>query len=106
MPSHLNVQPSRSRKMATYSEVKSGLDQIAVIMAANKSVLTNGKNLAQQASDELGGLATTFADVIATIQAYGTTNSAEAFAKAELTKLTAEFQALKSAADAMVTDAP
>lgn len=85
--------------MATSSQVKTALDQVASVIATQRAVLAKVKSNAQGASDVLAALPTDFADVIATIQAYGTTNAFEALTKAELAKLSAEYTALKAVAD-------
>jgi hypothetical protein len=85
--------------MATYSEVKTGLDAIAAVIAEQRSAMGKVKSNSALASTALADLAADYADVVATIQAYGTADAAEAAAKAELGKLVAEFTALKSVAD-------
>lgn len=85
--------------MATYSQVKSALDEVAATIRDQRSVMEKVKSNAGSASTELAALPTTYADVVATINAYGTANASEALAKAELAKLQAEFQALKTTAD-------
>ena len=87
--------------MATYSQVKSALDEIAVVIREQRSQLSQAKTFAAIASAALENLQTEHADVIATISAYGTTNASEALAKADLAKLAAEFAALKADADTM-----
>jgi len=85
--------------MASYSEVKAGLDDVAGIIREQKAVMLKVKSNAALASAALAGLATEYADVVATIQAFGTGNAAEAAAKAELAKLVTEYTALKGIAD-------
>ena len=85
--------------MASYSEVKAGLDDVAGIIREQKAVMLKVKSNAGLAAAALAGLSAQYADLIATINAYGTTNAAEALSKADLAKLTSEFQALKSLAD-------
>lgn len=92
--------------MASYSEVKAGLDDVAQIIRDQKAVMLKAKSNAALASAALGGLATTYADLIATINAYGTANAAEALAKADLAKLVTEFGALKALADQVAGIAP
>lgn len=87
--------------MASYSEVKAGLDAIAAIIRDQRAVLVKVKSNALIASETLAALPTEYADVIATIQAFGTANASEALAKAELVKLTTEFNALKTVSDAI-----
>ena len=85
--------------MASYSEVKAGLDEIAQVIREKRAVLLKAKTNAADASAALDTLPATYAGVIATIEGYGTTDAAEALAKAELATLTAEFIAVKGVAD-------
>lgn len=85
--------------MASYSEVKAGLDDVAGIIREQKAVMLKVKSNAALASAALAALSAEYADLIATINAYGTSNAAEALSKADLAKLTSEFQSLKSLAD-------
>jgi len=85
--------------MATYSEVKTGLDAIAGVISEQRAVMGKVKSNAALASAALAALAADYADVVATINAYGTANAAEAAAKAELAKMVTEFNALKAKAD-------
>ena len=90
--------------MATASEIKSGMDDIAVRIAEQRAVVNKAKSNAQIASDALGAIAADYADVIATIDAFAanSTDYFERLAKAEKAKLQAEFVALKAQADAIV----
>lgn len=92
--------------MATSTEVDVALDAVAQIISDQRAVMLKAKSNAQQASDALDGLATNYADVIATVQSYGTSNAHEALAKARLAKYTAEFQALKTVADGVAGITP
>lgn len=96
--------------MASYSEVKAGLDDVATVIREQKAVMLKAKSNAALASTALADLATDFADVVATINAYGTSNAAEAAAeaaaKAELGKLVAEYTALKGVADQVAAITP
>ena len=87
--------------MATASEVKTGLDAIAVAIKNARQSMVTVKNTGGSVSTDLGGLPTAYAGVIATINAYGTTDAFEALSKAELAKLTSEFTALKAISDAV-----
>lgn len=89
--------------MATYSEMKVGLDTVASIIVEQRNVLSKAKQSGANASTALAAIPTTFADVIASIDAIpaNTTNPAEMALKAERTKLAAEFTALKNKADAL-----
>jgi hypothetical protein len=92
--------------MASYSEVKAGLDAVAVTIRDARTALLKCKSEASVISGNLSALPTTYSDVVTTVQAYGTTNAAEALAKADLAKLTAEFQALKTISDGIAAIAP
>lgn len=85
--------------MATASQVKTGLDAIAGVIANQRKAMTSAKNVGATASAALAALGTDYADVIATIQGYGTSDAFEALSKAEFAKLLAEYNALKTTAD-------
>lgn len=85
--------------MATSSEVKSGLDEIAKRIANSRQTISGLIITAQAESASLDSLATGYADLIATINAYGTADAFESVSKAELAKLSAEYTALKADAD-------
>jgi len=87
--------------MATPSEVKAGLDDIATIIRAQRIVVAGLISGGASASNELGNLPGQFADVIATIQAYIPDNEFESGSQSELTELTAEFLLLKDNADSI-----
>ena len=88
--------------MATSSEVKAGLDAIALTILNNRSSMVAVKASSANVSANLNGLASAYGDVIGTINGYAvdTTNVFELVAKAELAKLTTEFVALLAGADA------
>lgn len=87
--------------MATTSEIKTGLDAIAAVIAAQRQAMKTIKTNAGTVSGELANLPTAYSDVIATVQGFAsnTTDAFELNARAELAKLTTEFTALKSVAD-------
>ena len=87
--------------MATSSEVKTALDAVAAAISKSRERMVGVKATASEVSAALGGLATLYADVVTTINGYGTTNAFEALAKAELAKLATEYTALKADADAV-----
>lgn len=89
--------------MATTSEIKTGLDAIAAVISAQRQSMKSIKTNAAGVSGELANLPTAYSDVIGTVQAFAsdTTDAFEKNAKAELAKLTTEFTALKSVADAV-----
>lgn len=89
--------------MATYSEMKNGLDAVSARIVENRQTLTKAKQNGQMASAALAAIPADFADVIASIDAIpaNTTNAAEMLLKAEKAKLATEFTALKTKADAI-----
>lgn len=92
--------------MATSSEVKAGLDDIAKIIREQRGKVLGMKSEAGVVSGVLGGLPTTYADLIATVQAYGTSNAFEANAKAEMAKLASEYTDLKAVSDGIAGVTP
>lgn len=87
--------------MATTSEVKAGLDEVASVIRAQRDVMIKVKSNAALASQTLAGLPAQYQAIVDQINAYSasTTNTFELLAKAELAALTSEFQALKAVAD-------
>jgi hypothetical protein len=90
--------------MANPSEVKAGLDNIAQAIVGQRLVVAKAIQNAGVASASLADLPTTYADVIATINGYGTADAFEAVSKAELAKMTEEFIALKAVADQIAAE--
>lgn len=88
--------------MATASEVKAGLDDIARSIRDSKNAYLKAKAQIQAARNQLVAIPTTFEDVIAEIDGYGTEDAFEAVTKAEKAKLAAEFVALQSEIDALI----
>lgn len=88
--------------MATASQVKSGLDAISGIIAKARKDVESAQESTANAVSLLNALPGDYQDLIATINTYGTTNAFEALAKAELAKLTTEFQALVAAGNTIV----
>lgn len=84
-------------RMATASQVKAGLDDIAEVIRTERQSCINCKARYTASDNALAALPTTYADVLATINGYSpvTTDAFELLAKAELAKLTTEFQSLK-----------
>jgi len=89
--------------VATYSEMKSGIDDISGLIRDNRAVLLKAKSNGSLASEALASIPTAFAGVIASIDAIpaNTTNVAEQLLKADKAKLATEFMALKAKADAI-----
>jgi hypothetical protein len=74
---------------------------IAARLSDQRQVMLKVKANAGTASTALAAIPTDFADVIATVNAFGTSNAYEAAVKAQLAKMTSEFNALKAKADAV-----
>ena len=89
--------------MATTSEVKSGLDDISVFIKNARKAAQSAKAAFSTHHAILNAIPTTFADVLATIDAYGTTDAFEALSKAEKEKLQAEFVALRNSLNSAVS---
>ena len=87
--------------MATTSEVEVGMAAIAARLSDQRQVMLKVKANASTASTALAAIPNDFADVIATVTAFGTANAYEAAVKAQLAKMTTEFNALKTKADAV-----
>ncbi len=90
--------------MATASEVKAALDDIAQAIRAERQAMKNAKARIATGQSNLNLLATVFSDAIATINGYTPTGAMEELAKDELAKLTAEFIALQTQAGTAVAD--
>lgn len=90
--------------MATVSQVKAGLDDVAAAIRAERQACIAAKARIAQAAATLAGIPTKYADLIATIDAYTPTGEFEALAKDERAKLGAEFTNLKNKADTATTD--
>jgi hypothetical protein len=88
--------------MATTSQVKSGLDAITEVIKEAHAVIAKAQSNTSIAVADLNALPTDYADVLATINAYGTVDAFEALSKAELAKLTTEFMALVTAGTTIV----
>lgn len=84
--------------MATKSQVKAGLDDIAAVILAERRALINCKARIAQAEATLQNLPNAHADLIATIDAYTPTGDFEALAKSERADMGAEFVALRNKA--------
>ena len=87
--------------MATTSEVEVGMAAIAARLSDQRQVMLKVKANASTASTALAAIPNDFADVIATVTAFGTANAYEAAVKAQLAKMATEFNALKTRADAV-----
>ncbi|MBZ9926791.1 hypothetical protein [Mesorhizobium sp. BR1-1-4] len=87
--------------MATTSEIEVGMAAISQRLSDQRQVMLKVKASAGTASTALAAIPNDFADVIATVTAFGTSNAYEAAVKAQLAKMTTEFTALKGKADAV-----
>lgn len=87
--------------MATASQVKTGLDAVSAAIVRARERMVTAKATAAEVSDALAALPTAYGGVISTVNGYGDADAFEVQAKAELAKLTAEFQALKTIVDAV-----
>lgn len=89
--------------MATVSQVKAGLDEIAEHIRQARTQATTATSSLQNIVSTLDAIPAAFADVITTIDGYTPTGAFETNAKDERTKLAAEFTALKTAAQSAIT---
>ena len=90
--------------MATSSEVKAALDDIAQSIRTERQAMKNAKERIATGQGNLNLIPTTFADALATINAYNPTGDFESLSKDELAKMTTEFLALVADAGLAVTD--
>ena len=92
--------------MANFSEIKQGLDDIATDIRSERQRLAQGVSMVTLANNNLGALATKHASLVLAINTLATEepdNPAVTVAKAEKDQLVAEFQSLKTEAQAKVT---
>ena len=88
--------------MATTTEIKTALDDIARIIITERNALATAKARIQNASGNLALIPTQYAGVIAAIDAFTPTGAFETLAKDEKDKLAAEFTTLKTTIDALI----
>jgi hypothetical protein len=88
--------------MATASEVKSGLDEIAAAIKAVRTRFATAKSSIEGGATALGNLPTKYSDVLTTIDGYTGADAFEQLAQAEKSRLTNEFIALKAELDALI----
>lgn len=88
--------------MATTSEIKAGLDEIAGVIAQNRKVLTQAKQAMTDRDTNLEDIPGKYSEIIASINIYTPDGAFETLAKDELSKLTAEFIALRTDAQAAI----
>lgn len=89
--------------MATVSEVKAGLDNIAQAIRTERQAMKSAKARIGTGQSNLNLLPTIFADAIAEINGYTPTGPMETLAQDELTKLTTEYLALVAEAETTIT---
>jgi hypothetical protein len=88
--------------MATTTEVKKALDDIATIIVTERQAYANAKARIQAASANLNAITTQYAGVITEIDGYTPTGAFETLAQDEKAKLAAEFAALRSTINGLI----
>jgi hypothetical protein len=89
----------------TYSQIKTGLDQLAADIAAETNRISSGSGQIAMAQGNLAGFTakyTSLIQAITTLYNAGTTDPAAMVSKSESDKLVAEYNTLKARADALV----
>lgn len=89
--------------MATVSEVKKALVDIATTIANERRALALAKARMSTAVSNLQAIPTVFSEIIAEINAYAPTGAFETLAKNEKDLMTVEYQALRTAAEGAVS---
>lgn len=84
--------------MATTSEVKAGLDEVADRIRKQRAALQRAKQLINQAQSALSNIPSDYSDLITTIDNYAGDDRFELLAKDEKTRLASEFGALNTKA--------
>ena len=90
--------------MATSSEVKAALDDIAQSIRTERQAMKSAKARISAGQSNLNALPTVFANAISEINGFTPTGAMETLAQDELSKLTTEFTALKADAALAVAD--
>lgn len=80
--------------MATTTEVNKALDEISISIDSCRRTFQIAKDNIQKCSDTLTAIPTSYSDPIGTIDGYPGGDTYENYRKAELAKLTTEFQTL------------
>ena len=91
--------------MATYSQIKNGLDEIASKIEQARSYINNGRTSLVRAQTDLGNMPSKWSALLGEIDQAVTDNPGDAVfetAQAKKTKLIANFQDLKAYADSLV----
>ena len=89
----------------TYSEIKTLLSQCAADIAAERNRITSGKNQLTLAANNLAGFAAKYGALVTAVTSLATaepTSAAAMLASDEKNRLVAEFNSLKTTADALV----
>lgn len=92
--------------MATYTEVKAGLDEIAQRTQQNAQRVAQARSQLAAAQGDLAAMPGAYGSLVTEINAGGTANPdnpAWQTAVAEKDELVSDFQALKAEVDALVT---
>ncbi len=90
--------------MSTTSEVKAGLDSIAGQIAGAQRLEAQAINGLLTARNQLAGIPTQYAEVLATIDGFTPTGPFEEMTKDEKGLLATEFLALKAALETKLDD--
>ena len=91
--------------MATTSEVKAGLDEIAASIRTNRRRFAQSKAAIVTTRDTLLAIPGEYQGLIDTVNGYVGTDPFEAVSKDELAKLTTEFVTLRDDISALITAA-
>jgi len=89
--------------MATTSQVKAGLDEIAKQIRESRELYDRMKARIVSQRDALDAIPGTYGAVLAEIEAYTGADAFETVSKAELARLTTEFVALRASIQNLVT---
>lgn len=90
----------------TYSQIKTGLDQVAADIVAESNRVTSGTNSLVMAANNLAGFPAKYGTLVTEVDALiaaSPSDPAALVAKAEMDRLVAEFITLTTRASALVT---
>jgi len=91
--------------MATFSQIKSGLDEIAAKNERNRTIIESSRSSLGVAQTNLSKMLTDYSQLVADINQTAIdnpTDDAYRLAKSEKDKLVADFQALKTYVDSLI----
>ena len=91
--------------MATTSEVKHGLDEIAKSIRSAQQRYDGAKANIEKAAADLGQIPSVYAGIIAEIDGYTPSGAFETLSQDEKGKLQVDFVALKARMDALIATA-